>query len=470
MPPEANIGNVYIGFKVKGLEALQAAISGLNKIVNNTKKSFDNLTKSLSPPPLDKLNDSLDTLNQGFKEWDDSLRKSRDRLSVLKDNSIVSWFDNVIDRVVKFAKEQKVLETVGGVWGLLGTKVRELWSVLGKAFGPSTFGRVFGLLKIFTKMYWIFGLITSALMVFKSIWQYNIGGVQTLWIAFVGKIMKKWAEFQVKLRTVLIKLEPLFKAVLIPLFKFISAVIEGFLDGFLEILDVIGTLVDAFKPILTVLDKTFKISSAVNNSFGGWGKVLGRLLAYTTVFFVIFKGIMMIYGALKMVWAFLTFMTATNPILLIIAGIALAAYLIIKHWKKVKGFFMTLFGWLKKGFSEVAEFIGNVFGPIIKLYAAMFEPLKKAFKNVVEFIVNLFKPVIDFVINPIKSLMNMFRSIKGLVTGNKPGELVKTSPSKTTNINNQPNVTIYTSGINEGNAMRIGQSLVQGLSTYTQNG
>ena len=439
MPPETPIGSVYIDFKIKGFEVVKSAIEGLQKVIDSVKLSAVKLVESIKPKSFEELNEKLDGLTTQFKEWDDSIKKSRERLMVLRDNALVKWFDDVIDRVIRLAKQQKTLKLLGGEWGLITYKVRELWKVLGLAFGRSVIGRIFGLIKILTKMYGVFALITAALMVFKAVWNYNIGGIQTLWINFIGNISKKWSDFNVKLRAVLIKLEPLFKAVLVPIFSFLNAFVSGFLDGFLAILDVIGNLVEGMKPFLDALDKMFSLSNKVSNSFGGWGRKLGKIAAFVTVFLAIATILMRIFQILR---AIVMFMMA-HPIVAIITAIAIGAYLVIKHWDKVKEFFVNLG-----------------------------EKIKSIFKGVFDFLINIFNKIKDIVTSPFKAISNVIGKIKGFFGGGipSPTQVVGSTASYSTTINNQPVITIHTGNMDEANAYRIGESLFQGFVKYTQQG
>ncbi len=96
-----------------------------------------------------------------------------------------------------------------------------------------------------------------------------------------------------------------------------------------------------------------------------------------------------------------------NPIGLAITAIAtlgFAAYMVIKHWDKVKAFFGSLWEWIKQGFSKIAEFVKSIWehsmvGQLFKagqwLYEKLFGKTQSQQKPVVQQTTTQQKPVVQ---------------------------------------------------------------------------
>ena len=128
---------------------------------------------------------------------------------------------------------------------------------------------------------------------------------------------------------------------------------------------------------------TLKLAAQFNQFAGMAGPLtkLGRI--FKLVFGGLFKSILS-FGKLLM----------ANPIILIIAAIAVAVYLIIKHWDKIKAFFIKLWGNIKKVFKATWDFLKRMFlnytpyGLIIKhwskitaWFSELWEKVKAVFSN-----------------------------------------------------------------------------------------
>lgn len=62
----------------------------------------------------------------------------------------------------------------------------------------------------------------------------------------------------------------------------------------------------------------------------------------------------------------------SNPLGLILGGIAIVAGLIIANWDKVKAWFISFVEWLKPYFAPIGEFFKNVFGGVVEFWKNIF--------------------------------------------------------------------------------------------------
>ncbi|CAM2889350.1 hypothetical protein [Helicobacter burdigaliensis] len=129
----------------------------------------------------------------------------------------------------------------------------------------------------------------------------------------------------------------------------------------------------------------------------------------------------------------------TNPIGLIIGGIAIAAGLIIMNWEKVKGWFMSFINWLKPLWQPIANYIkavfmgwvnafkffGNIFisvsSHIVSFFKAVFAPIKDFFVNVFspigEFLYNLFGGFFDYIAEKLAWVGDAISGVKNAIGG-----------------------------------------------------
>jgi TP901 family phage tail tape measure protein len=82
---------------------------------------------------------------------------------------------------------------------------------------------------------------------------------------------------------------------------------------------------------------------------------------------------------------------ASNPIGFIIAGIAIAATLIITYWEPIKGFFIRLWGGIKNAFAAVAPYVMKVWQPIAGFFSAVWGGIKSVFSAGVSFLLKILK-------------------------------------------------------------------------------
>lgn len=152
-------------------------------------------------------------------------------------------------------------------------------------------------------------------------------------------------------------------------------------------------------------------------------------------------------GIMKMVQAFqaLTLVMEANPIILIASAIAIAAFLIIANWGKVKQFLGAVWGWIKSAFSTVVNlvvslarrgFLGPVawiianWGKVKSFLASTWNWIKNAFSAGGEFIKSAarrgFLGPIPWIISHWKQVLNFFKSLPGKIVNfiqSIPGKL-----------------------------------------------
>lgn len=141
------------------------------------------------------------------------------------------------------------------------------------------------------------------------------------------------------------------------------------LGGMKAILITLGVLMAA-GPLLSVIQLGMAFGRfAWFVGAGAWGAVV-KLLPVLKVMASIFAGTLLtavarLGMALRVVFALL----AANPILLAVAGIATAAFLVIKHWDAVKTWFTEFFDWIGEKWRAftgwidgVASAVGGFFG------------------------------------------------------------------------------------------------------------
>lgn len=112
-----------------------------------------------------------------------------------------------------------------------------------------------------------------------------------------------------------------------------------------------------------------------------------------------------------------------NPIILIITAIAVAAFLIIKNWDKIKPWLQRLWGWVvnitKKTWNAIKSFFVNTWDNIKALFSKSFEVLKELFLNFTPagLVIKYWEPLTNFFSNLWSGITSAFRKAIDWIVG-----------------------------------------------------
>ncbi|RQQ73121.1 hypothetical protein DF139_04880 [Burkholderia stagnalis] len=132
---------------------------------------------------------------------------------------------------------------------------------------------------------------------------------------------------------------------------------------------------------------------AVDTARGGFNLVKGGTMGAI-------NGVRAALGGLAQTLLFVGRVALMSPIGLVIAGIAIAALLIVKYWEPIKAFFSGFWQGLTEGLKPLEPIFSRVFGVL----GAAFEPLK---------------PVFDWLIDAVKKAWNWIKKLLGPVDSSK---------------------------------------------------
>lgn len=191
------------------------------------------------------------------------------------------------------------------------------------------------------------------------------------------------------------------------------------------VLDKVSAWAATHQELLGVILKGIAIFAAVNLTISGFSALFGSVMKIVSVGSRVFSILTTTIGFVSKAVMFLGRAMLANPILLVIAAIAVAAYLIIKNWDKVKAFFIRLWEGVKEVFSKVWNFIKKLFlnytpqGLIIKHW----DKITAFFRNLWDGVVKIFHKAINIVkkifwdFNPIVLIVKNFNRILDWLSG-----------------------------------------------------
>ncbi|KVO49970.1 hypothetical protein [Burkholderia stagnalis] len=119
---------------------------------------------------------------------------------------------------------------------------------------------------------------------------------------------------------------------------------------------------------------------AVDAAKGGFNLIKGGAASAIS-------GVASALGGLGQTLMFVGRLALTNPIGLVITGIALAALLIVRYWEPIKAFFSGFWQGLTEGLKPLAPLFSRVFG----ILGTVFEPLKPVFDWLVDAVKRVWK-------------------------------------------------------------------------------
>jgi hypothetical protein len=185
------------------------------------------------------------------------------------------------------------------------------------------------------------------------------------------------------------KLLPILNRGVTALSKFITEVQKGTgaggeFRGFLEDLWKIArnlwpTLRAIGSAVVRVVKGFAGLPAPVQGTILGLGALLGlgtKIFGMAKVFGTLFKAAKALFGFLRLAPVMM------GPVGIGLAVLVTAAVLIIKNWDKVKGFLGGVWNWIKKAFSNVADFVVKA--------------AKRGFLGPIPWIVSNWKRIIDF--------------------------------------------------------------------------
>jgi phage-related protein len=113
----------------------------------------------------------------------------------------------------------------------------------------------------------------------------------------------------------------------------------------------------------------------------------------------VIRGIGTAIGALAVAFRALGAALLANPIVIIIAAIAAAAYLIITNWDTVKGWLAAFWNWLKSIFAAGLKFVTDIWNAawtgISAVATTVWEAIKSAISAAINFVASVISAVLD---------------------------------------------------------------------------
>ena len=136
--------------------------------------------------------------------------------------------------------------------------------------------------------------------------------------------------------------------------------------------------------------------------------IIGKLIP---AFGLFAKAVLFLGGVFKT----LTMIMLTNPILLLITAIAVAALLIWQYWDPIAIFFADLWERVKGPFIAFAKFAALLFAPVVLVLMAVWDPLKVAFKVVWDAITAIIKAAVKIIMVVIKAVLGAIKAVLGAI-------------------------------------------------------
>jgi hypothetical protein len=178
----------------------------------------------------------------------------------------------------------------------------------------------------------------------------------------------------------------------------------------------IGGALVVFSPlILSMLSLRLIMASTAAS-----GTVLGKAFSKIPSVFGVVKTVFMGLGR-SVLWLGRLFIA--NPILLAIAAVAAAAFLIYKNWEPIKGFFVDLWGTVKAIFNtavtDISNLFQNIWGSMTAIIKGVWSGVKTAFQSGIDFIMGIIRSVDNtFANNPFLTFLMPFIGIPRLIIAN----------------------------------------------------
>lgn len=215
-------------------------------------------------------------------------------------------------------------------------------------------------------------------------------------------------------------------------------------------MDKIGAFIDEHPELVGWIVKAAVAFSALSVVGGYLSFVIGGVAKFISIASSAIGGLVKAIRFVSTVISILSRVLMANPILLLIAAIAFGVYMIIKHWDKVKAFFIKVWEGVKaifRGFVNTVKTIILNFTPagliykhwdkIKAFFSKIWDGVKETFWNVIDWIAGLGtkfyeagKNIINSIWEGIKSMvMAPINAVKDMV--NSIRDFLPFSPAKT---------------------------------------
>lgn len=170
-----------------------------------------------------------------------------------------------------------------------------------------------------------------------------------------------------------------FGSALAPSIRSVADAIQGIAAAFTnlspeakQMIIHIGEGIIAFTGLTFAVGKVLSISGTLTTTYGQIGRVLsGHAVSNKALQFAV-QGSVKAFGMLRMAGAALM-----GPMGLVVAGIAIAAFLIYKNWDKIGPFFQKIWDMIKGAFTAAI----NVISPVLTKLQDAWDTLVNAFRN-----------------------------------------------------------------------------------------
>ncbi|MDR0453481.1 MAG: hypothetical protein LBH05_01565 [Deferribacteraceae bacterium] len=225
-----------------------------------------------------------------------------------------------------------------------------------------------------------------------------------------------------------------------------DSVIGDFFKKFFPEIDITKVLQDVVKWILKIIDNFKSLKSSCGDWIYKWvikaldwlKKIDKGILAAVAAGLMLRKAfgtIGPIIGGISKAFRALQMVMAASPVILICIAIAVAVYLIIKNWDKVKAFFMKFIKWFSDRFPNLIKVIKVMVSIFISIWKAVFETFKtivvavinffknnwekiaEVLKNVGGYFIDIIEKWVNAAFNAIESICGFLLGIKDIVVG-----------------------------------------------------
>lgn len=276
----------------------------------------------------------------------------------------------------------------------------------------------------------------------------NLGNLQTM-LKYVGDesnyLGSANQEFANRTTTTSFKLNQLkqsFYAAAISAGGTLLPILKSLADKFAPLMDKVGKFIEKNPGLVKGIITAAAGFSALALTGGYFAFVIGGVAKFLDIGATAFSFVAKSIGFVVKAFQFLRLVILANPVIAIIAGIAVAAFLIYKYWDKIKEFFKMVWEGVKKIFAATWQWIKQMFlnytpqGLIIKhwskitaFFSNLWAGVKAVFMGMVNWITGLGITFYNAGKNIITSIWN---GIKAMV--NKPIEAVKSMVGKIRNL------------------------------------